>query len=204
MLFPSFYTLFILFIAVSTAIPVQHHFHINEELTSHYTAIVDRITESTIHEIIETAPETFLTIHQLQFTGKDYCRTSLILFIDTLEQRLNQIKTELIFAVQPSLQAINEPKHSLELNSRLSHQLGLVLNPIETAHQIINQVYAQHNPPMNIVWKIIRLFIDQHWAQTLQHEANESLALQAWLCSWLSDIEFSLKDEFDTNLYISQ
>lgn len=46
-----------------------------DELDSYYTTILDDVIESTINEILETAPETYLTIHELQYTGRGNCLT---------------------------------------------------------------------------------------------------------------------------------
>lgn len=75
------------------AIPIQHqqHFELDHqaipstkkipasyidtykninELESYYSNIVSQVVDSTVSEIIETAPETYLTIHELQFAGR--------------------------------------------------------------------------------------------------------------------------------------
>lgn len=44
------------------------------ELESYYSKIVSQVVDTTVSEIIETAPETYLTIHELQFAGRGmYC-----------------------------------------------------------------------------------------------------------------------------------
>jgi hypothetical protein len=40
------------------------------QLEDLYSAIVNDIVNTTIEEILDVAPDTFLTIHELQFTGK--------------------------------------------------------------------------------------------------------------------------------------
>lgn len=40
------------------------------ELESYYSNIVNQVVDTTVSEIIETAPETYLTIHELQFAGR--------------------------------------------------------------------------------------------------------------------------------------
>ncbi|OBZ87375.1 hypothetical protein A0J61_04577 [Choanephora cucurbitarum] len=175
-----------------------------DQLENDYYLIVKNVTESTIHEIMESALETFETIHQLQLSGRDDCRTSANDFKQTLKKQLSQSSKELLAAVRPSLEQVqNKNLNQDELNQHMSHQLGVtVLNPAETAHRIIAEVYVHHNKgTQSTVWKIFRMLVDKQWTDMLQHEANESSALQAWLSSWLTDIEVVMKVEFDNRLH---
>ncbi|KAI8355579.1 hypothetical protein BD560DRAFT_449526 [Blakeslea trispora] len=175
-----------------------------DDLEAYYSSIVKNVTESTINEIMESVSETFETIHQLQLSGRDNCRTSADYFKQTLKKQLSHSKKELLAAVRPSLEQVqNKSLSKEEINQYMSHQLGtIVLNPVETAHRIITQVYIHNNSQdiKSTVWKIFRMLMDKQWTETLQHEANESSALQAWLRSWLSDIEVVIKEKLDHRL----
>ena len=88
----SIYTIFIMASCIF-AIPIQQqqHFELDHhqipstkkipssyinsyknlnELESYYSQIVGQVVDATVSEIIETASETYLTIHELQFAGR--------------------------------------------------------------------------------------------------------------------------------------
>jgi hypothetical protein len=49
---------------------VQYNRQTIDELDNYYTKILNNVIDSTISEILEAAPETYLTIHELQYTGR--------------------------------------------------------------------------------------------------------------------------------------
>ncbi|GAA5816828.1 hypothetical protein MFLAVUS_010362 [Mucor flavus] len=173
-----------------------------QKLTStehdHYSVIVTQVLDSTISEIVETALETYLTIHELQIIGRGHCRTSATDFIKILEHELEyQVKDSLLVSIRPLINKnYNEKTSIINLNTILSEELGLLLNAQQVADNVIKQVY-QRVDTLSSVW---RSFTNKKWAETVHHERNESLALKAWLCSWLLDIEFTLKDVFDSQI----
>jgi hypothetical protein len=46
------------------------NYHRLEKLNDYYYTIVNQVVESTLNEVLETAPETFTTIHELQIVGR--------------------------------------------------------------------------------------------------------------------------------------
>jgi hypothetical protein len=89
----------------------------------------------------------------------------------------------------------------MELNIMMSEELATILDPQRVSVDIINQVYEeQQQEKINYFINYFRLYFDKQWAQTIHHKKNEFFALEAWLRSWLMDIEFMLKDEFDSKL----
>ncbi|EPB87857.1 hypothetical protein HMPREF1544_05386 [Mucor circinelloides 1006PhL] len=173
------------------------------ELESYYSNIVNQVVDTTVSEIIETAPETYLTIHELQFAGREYCRITLKGFLDVLEHELtHHIKDNLLASIRPLLEGYNK-NDVIEYNHYISQQLGSILNPKQFSQNIIRAVYHenQDNKDSSTVYKIWKLITNPTWAQTVHHESNESMALEAWLHSWLMDIEYTLKDDFDAKVY---
>ncbi|CEP15940.1 hypothetical protein [Parasitella parasitica] len=170
-------------------------------LEAYYIKIVDQVINDTISEIMETAPETYLTIHELQFA--DYCRITLERFMAALQADLDyHIKYSLIASIRPLLEGYDNDD-IIEYNQRISHQLGLLLDPQHLSHKIIQKVYHenQRNKNTGIMLKMWKLLTDQQWAQTVRHESNEAMAIEGWLRSWLLDVEYSLNDEFDAKIY---
>ncbi|KAI8643252.1 hypothetical protein BD408DRAFT_431629 [Parasitella parasitica] len=170
-------------------------------LESYYRKIVNQVIDDTVSEIMETAPETYLTIHELQFAGRDYCRITLKSFMAALQEELSHhIKDSLIASIRPLLESYDGG--IIEYNQRISHQLGLILNPEDLSRRIIRKVYYQNqkSKATSTVLKIWKLLVDQQWAQTVRHESNESKAVEAWLRAWLVDVEYSLNDEFDAKI----
>lgn len=132
----------------------------------------------------------------------DFCRITVKNFMDVLEHQLNHhVKDNLIASIRPLLEDYNN-EDILEYNTHISQQLGSILNPKQFSHEIIQKIYRQNQgESTSTVLKIWKLITDKKWTQTLQHESNESMALEAWLQSWLMDIEHSLKDDFDAKTY---
>jgi hypothetical protein len=186
-----------------------------DALDSYYTTILTNIIESTSNEILESAPETYLTIHELQYAGRgnyffipyivglivmiEYCRVSSQNFMMVLDQQLNhRVKNNLLVSIRPLVNRYNGID-IIQFNHDMSRQLGLILNPKQLSHQIIQQVY-QAIDNSHIAIRIWKLITDKQWAKTRKHETNESIAIEAWLRSWLMDIEYALQDEFDSNI----
>ncbi|KAI9258332.1 hypothetical protein EDC94DRAFT_695454 [Helicostylum pulchrum] len=174
------------------------NYNILNNVDDHYNAIVTQVLDSTISEIIETASETYLTIHELQIIGRGHCRTSATDFIKILEYELeHRVKDSLLASIRPLINRnYNEKTSIIDLNTILSEELGLLLNAQQVADNVMKQVY-QRVDTLASVW---RSFTNKRWAETVHHERNESIALKAWLCSWLLDIEFTLKDMFDSQI----
>lgn len=130
----------------------------------------------------------------------EYCRVSIHDFMMVLSHQLNhEVKYSLIASVRPLVEKYNDD-NIIEFNHDISQQLGLVLNPKQLSHQIIQEIYQpiDHNHLIVRIWKMIT---DKLWVETKQHERNESIAIETWLRSWLMDIEFTLQDEFDFNIH---
>jgi hypothetical protein len=116
-----------------------------------------------------------------------------------LHHQLNhRVKDSLLTSIQPLVEQYND-NDIIQFNHDISQQLGLVLSPKQLSHQIIQQVY-QAIDNSHIIARIWKLITDKQWAETRQHERSESIAIEAWLRSWLMDIEFALQDEFDSNI----
>jgi hypothetical protein len=114
-----------------------------------------------------------------------------------LVNQLNgQVKNDLLVSVRPLIDHYYPEKHDdiLELNTIISQQLGLILNPSQLSNHMVQQLYPQSSSKW---WKV---WFDKKWAQRIHHEKNELNALNAWLRSWLMDIEYILKDEFDLRI----
>lgn len=172
-----------------------------DTLDNYYHPIVEKVVGTTIKEVKETARETFLTIHELQWIGREHCRISVNAFTDLLSRELDrQVKNNLLISVQPLLQTFYSDMSIPDLNNVMSQQLGLLLNPEQVSKDIIKQLY--HHENQGIFTKHIRPLFDKKWAQTIHHEKNEFFALEAWLRSWLMDVETLLKDEFDAKIPI--
>jgi hypothetical protein len=82
------YFTFLIIVSITYAIPIQQEFiHITypaikqastndhlylrlDQLEKYYSNIVNKAFDSNVDEILESMPETFLTIHELQLLGK--------------------------------------------------------------------------------------------------------------------------------------
>jgi hypothetical protein len=120
--------------------------------------------------------------------------------MQVLEQELfRQVKNSLLVSVRPLITTLfyENTTNQIELNAMMSQELGNLLNPQRVSLDIIQQVYPKET--LNII-NYFRLLFDKTWSKTMHHKKNELFALEAWLRSWLMDIEFMLKDEFDSNL----
>ncbi|KAG2229870.1 hypothetical protein INT48_005146 [Thamnidium elegans] len=174
------------------------NYTILNNLDDHYSAIVTQVLDSTISEIIETASETYLTIHELQIIGRGHCRASATDFIKILEHELEyRVKDSLLTSIRPLINKnYNQKTSIIDLNTILSEELGLLLNIQQVVDNVMKQVYQQADT-LASVW---RSFTNKKWAEIVHHERNESIALKAWLRSWLLDVEFTLKDVFDSKI----
>lgn len=119
-----------------------------------------------------------------------------------LANQLNrQMKNSLLVSVRPLVDHYYVEKQNdiLGLNTIISQQLGLIVNPSQLSNQIVQQLYppSQEEQKFSLIWKF---WFDKKWTQTIHHEKNELKALEAWLRSWLMDIEYILKDEFDSRV----
>lgn len=123
--------------------------------------------------------------------------------MDVLEHELtHHIKDNLLASIRPLLEGYDK-NDVIEYNHYISQQLGSILNPKQFSQNIIRAVYHenQDNKDTSTAYKIWKLITNPTWAQTVHHESNESMALEAWLHSWLMDIEDILKDDFDAKVY---
>ncbi|ORE04832.1 hypothetical protein BCV72DRAFT_7930 [Rhizopus microsporus var. microsporus] len=194
-------TCLISFISTIYAIPIQQtsfqpniqqHISINDQayptidqLEEHYTQIVGKVIDKTLNDLLENVPETFLTIHELQSLGKEYCQTSLFEFIQIIESKLIKMKADLVAAVHPLL----ETKQNI--NAALIERI----NTDDLAYDIIRQLYATD---LSALDRIIYTLSSRSFRLKQHHETNEALALRAWLSSWLMDIELALNQAIVT------
>ncbi|KAI7901843.1 uncharacterized protein BX663DRAFT_552756 [Cokeromyces recurvatus] len=175
------------------------------ELELYYSKIVNNVIDSTLNDIFESAPETYLTIHELQFIGKDQCQTSLQGFMQTLQYYLNnnKVKNDLLPSIRPLLLDHDDKESLQEFNVYLSKQLSSILDPENLSRQIIQSFYQYSKNEDNkwiLLSKIWKLITDKKSIKSIHHERNESLALKAWLNSWLMNIQFILNNEFDSQI----
>ncbi|KAI9361308.1 hypothetical protein BD770DRAFT_441331 [Pilaira anomala] len=169
-------------------------------LEAYYSKIATEVLDSTISEIMETVSETYLTIHQLQFAGREYCHISVAQLMQVLEYELeHQVKDSLLGSIGPLIKLnYKENTNLMELNTMISEQLGLLVNAKQVADNVMKQIYQEKGETyFSSIWKSM---FDKKWAETVRHERNEIMALKAWLSSWLLDIEFTLKDTLDTEI----
>lgn len=218
------YFTFLIIVSITYAIPIQQEFiHITypalkqtstndhlylrlDQLEKYYSHIVNKAFDSNVDELLESMPETFLTIHELQLLGKgnnlkftlslynnpffhiEYCQTSLFNFLQILEVELKNSKNNALVSIRPMLET--------NLRSGVdSLQLNLLFDPNHLAASIIHKLYASD---MTAVDKIIQSLKSSSFRLRSHHEKNEAMALKAWLQSWLMDIEFALNEEFTT------
>ncbi|KAL4212563.1 hypothetical protein CU097_013214 [Rhizopus azygosporus] len=171
---------------------IQQHISTNDQsypvidqLEKHYVQIVSRVIDKTLDDLLENVPETFLTIHELQSLGKEYCQTSLFEFIQIIENELIKMKADLIAAIYPLLQT------KQDINAALIERI----NTKDLAYDIIHQLYATD---LSVLDRIIYTLSSRLFRLKQHHEANEALALRAWLSSWLMDIELALNQTIVT------
>ncbi|CAO3685258.1 unnamed protein product [Rhizopus stolonifer] len=162
-------------------IPANNFYSALDRLDKDYSEIINRIFDSNLNELFESVPETFLTIHELQAYGKDYCQTSLFNFVQVLEAELEKSRNNLLISIRPLLEIKNSPVD--------------LFNPDQVATNVIKQLYVSD---MTVLDRIIRLFKSSSFRLRMYHENKEASALKAWLHSWLVDIKFALNQEFAT------
>jgi hypothetical protein len=87
-----------------------------------------------------------------------------------------------------------DPSSSSEL---ISHKLDMILNPETLSKDIVQSSMSQEH------FELIKYLIHgKKYYLMNRHEKNEAVALYAWIHSWLADIKYSLKREFD--LYLQE
>ncbi|KAI7897068.1 uncharacterized protein EV154DRAFT_116205 [Mucor mucedo] len=176
------------------------NYNLADSLDSYYSRISEKVLDNTISEIMEAAPESYLIIHELQLIGKDYCRSQLENLLEVLEHNLNhKVRNSILSSIRPLVDGIADKRADLiELNTVMSQQLGSILSAKAVASNIIRQIYQEDkNSYIVQFWK---LHSDKIWAETVHHELNEFIALEAWLHSWLMDFEYIFKEAFDTQV----
>lgn len=95
------------------------------------------------------------------------------------------MKVDLIAAIYPLLQT------KQDINAALIERI----NTDDLAYDIIHQLYATD---LSILDRIIYTLSSRPFRLKQHHEANEALALRAWLSSWLMDIELALNQAIVT------
>ncbi|KAI8887388.1 hypothetical protein K501DRAFT_283349 [Backusella circina FSU 941] len=170
------------------------------EIQENYSQIINQVMTETIQDIKDVAQDSFKTIHQLQIMGKEYCRTSIDDFTQTLDSKLKQAKFQLITASATLIKdnthiIINDPSNSSEL---ISQKLDALLSPETLSKDIVQSSMNQEH------FEFIKYLIHGNKYYLMnRHEKNEAAALYAWIHSWLTDVKYSLKREFDLYLHES-
>ncbi|KAI8968178.1 hypothetical protein BDF20DRAFT_165404 [Mycotypha africana] len=193
--------------SIKTSIPASYlkRYQNMNEFERYYTNIVNLAMDEVVRDLIETAADTYYTIHELQFVGKDYCNLIYTDITHSLEYQMNhKVRYRLLAAIRPLIDIYYDQnkkvKSIIELNHFIGQQLGLILNAHHLSDQIIRQI-SDSKSTNNILQRLWKLVTNRKYAEARQHELNESIALQAWLQSWLTDIEFIVTEDFDSNLY---
>ncbi|KAI9306685.1 hypothetical protein BJ944DRAFT_177826 [Cunninghamella echinulata] len=138
---------------------------LSNSLTDYYENIVDQVMETTIEDIISSAPHTYTLIYPDHVSD---CQASLCPFLHALRDHLNFMRANLIASVRPLVDSNlpslplrmikNNNKDTLDtvtitspnianqlseaiivLNQRISFQLGLIINANEASDIIIRQ-----------------------------------------------------------------
>ncbi|CAO3622169.1 unnamed protein product [Cunninghamella blakesleeana] len=134
---------------------------LSNSLTDYYENIVDQVMETTIEDIISSAPHSYTLIYPDHVSD---CQASLCPFLHALRDHLNFMRANLIASVRPlvdsnlpslPLKMTKNTKYELSatasnianqlsetiivLNQRISFQLGLIINANEASDIIIRQ-----------------------------------------------------------------
>ncbi|ORX57071.1 hypothetical protein DM01DRAFT_1334627 [Hesseltinella vesiculosa] len=217
-----------LFSTLSLALPVQKVFdsaasdeidltpyvisssHINSymlsnSLTDYYESIVDQVMESSMTDIIRSAPHSYKLFYPDHVTD---CKASVCPFMHALSDHLNLMKSNLVASVRPLVDA-NLPTLPLKmtpakansknvdfvkvatqlsealnvLNQRMALHLGLIINANEAADIIIRQSVPLPNSE-----------------QPSENDTKATKAMTEWLHLWLMEIEGVFYSQFDERI----
>lgn len=108
------------------------------------------------------------------------------------------VRNSVLSSVRPLVDRIDKEADMSELNTIMSQQLGSIISTKEVATSIIKQIYQEDKT--SAIFKFWKLHTDKIWADTMHHEGNEFTALVAWLHSWLMDLEYIFKEEFNNQV----
>ncbi|ORZ05859.1 hypothetical protein BCR42DRAFT_443585 [Absidia repens] len=140
---------------------IINSYTLSNSLTDYYESIVDQVMETTIDDIITSAPHSYTLLYPDHVND---CQASLCPFIHALRDHLNFMRANLIASVRPLVDS-NLPTLPLKmtsssnddlastahimatqltetlivLNQRMSIQLGLIINANDAADIIIRQ-----------------------------------------------------------------
>ncbi|KAI8059284.1 hypothetical protein BC940DRAFT_338276 [Gongronella butleri] len=187
---------------------------LSNSLTDYYEAIVDQVMETSIGDIISSAPHSYMLFYPDHVSG---CQASVCPFIHALGDHLNLMKSNLVASVRPlvdahlptlplkMMPATNEAKtvdvvqvaNQLSeamniLNQRMALHLGLIINANEAAEIIIRQsvplTNSEHTSDAS------------EYADTHKTATKATKAMTEWLHLWLSEIEGVFYSQFDERI----
>ncbi|KAG0167720.1 hypothetical protein DFQ30_005734 [Apophysomyces sp. BC1015] len=184
-------------------------FVLTNTLCEYYENIVDQVMETITDEILTSAAHSSRTIQRLDRPLHDRCSISLDMFMNTLENQLYDVRSDLLASIRPLVEVHLPPSFPDSfptddasplprmiadltrdvniLNRRMGFELGQVINAEETTGIILRQSMPRCSAAIRFTRQKYVYFDEYHKTTT-------------WLRSRLERIHRVLHIEFDARI----